>query len=197
MPENPQSNVLGSTVLQPSDKQRIVNEHIAWMLMLAEKILNDHALAQDAVQEAFISAFHAYDSLRDQSRLKPWLKRIVVNAALMQLRQIKRRIDHPIDDYLPEFDNNDCRIEGQWSYLIGTEKVVESQLLRESVHSAFLQLPDNYRIVFLLRDIEGYDTGEVASMLDITTSSVKTRLHRSRSALKKLLEPILRGDESK
>ena len=196
MPEDSTSNALGSATLQASDKLRIVNEHIAWMLTLAEKILNDHALAQDTVQEAFINAFHSYNTLRDQSRLKPWLKRIVVNAALMQLRKIRQRSDQPIDDYLPDFDSNDCRIEGRWSYLVGTEKVVENLLLHESVHSAFLQLPNDYRIVLLLRDIEGYDTGEVASMLGITTSSVKTRLHRARSALKKLLEPILRGDAS-
>lgn len=196
MPEDPQSNTLAAAPLQPCDKQRVVKEHIAWMLKLAEKILNDHALAQDTVQEAFLNAFHSYQSLRDESRLKPWLKRIVVNAALMQLRQIKRRSDHSIDEYLPDFDNNDCRIESRWSYLIGTETVVENLLLQEFVHAALAQLPDDYRIVVLLRDIEGYNTSEVASMLEITDSSVKTRLHRARSALKKLLEPILRGEAS-
>lgn len=196
MPEDPQPYTSDAKPLKSSDKQRIVKEHIAWMLKLSEKILNDHALAQDTVQEAFLSAFHAYDTLKDESRLKPWLKRIVVNAALMQLRQIKRRADHSIDDYLPEFDSNDCRIESPWSYLIGTEAVFASQHLQESVHRALSELPDDYRIVLLLRDIEGYNTGEVASMLEITVSSVKTRLHRARSALKKLLEPVLRGDAS-
>ena len=196
MPEDPPTNTLGATPLQPCDKQRLVEEHIAWMLTLSEKILNDHALAQDTVQEAFLNAFHSYHTLRDETRLKPWLKRIVVNTALMQLRQIKRRSDHSIDDYLPEFDSNDCRIESRWSYLIGTEAIVENLHLQESVHGAFAELPDDYRIVLLLRDIEGYNTTEVASMLDISNSSVKTRLHRARAALKKLLEPILRGDAS-
>ncbi len=164
------------------------------MLALAEKILNDHCLAQDAVQESFINAFRSYDSLKDQSKLKPWLKRIVVNTSLMQLRQIKRRPEQSIEENLPDFDKNGCRTEDTWTYLIGTEKVLENELLRSSLQDAYARLPDDYRVVLLLRDIEGYDTAEVASLVNISPGNVKTRLHRARSALKKMLEPMLRGD---
>ena len=182
--------------MQPLDKKLSVNVHIAWMLKLSEKILNDHSLAQDAVQETFIKAFRSYDSLRDKAKIKPWLKRILVNTSLMQLRQIKRRSEQQIDEYLPDFDSHGCRIEGRSNELIGTENVAENEILRSLVHNAFSQLPDDYRIVLLLRDIEGYNTNEVASLLNITTANVKTRLHRARSALKKLVEPILQGELS-
>jgi len=128
--------------------------------------------------------------------LKPWLKRIVVNTSLMQLRKIQRRAEQSLEQCLPEFDKQGCRIENTSAFLIGTEAVLESVLLQSSVHNALTQLPDDYRIVLLLRDIEGYDTGEVADLLEITTSNVKTRLHRARSALKKLLEPVLQGELS-
>jgi RNA polymerase sigma-70 factor (ECF subfamily) len=62
------------------------------------------------------------------------------------------------------------------------------------VHRNISKLPDLFRIVLLLRDIEGYNTGEVAKLLDISESNVKVRLHRARAALKKLLEPILSGE---
>ena len=182
--------------MQPLDRRQLVETHIAWMLTLAEKILNDHSLAQDAVQETFIKAFRAYDTLRDKSKVKPWLKRILVNTSLMQLRQIKRRSEQQIDDYLPDFDDNGCRIEYKSNNLIGTETVVENELLRALIHSAFSKLPDDYRIILLLRDIEGYNTSEVAALLEITPANVKTRLHRARLALKKLLEPNLQGELS-
>ncbi|ASJ73555.1 RNA polymerase sigma factor [Granulosicoccus antarcticus] len=176
------------------DKEHIVKEHIVWMLALAEKILKDRALAQDAVQESFINAFRCYNTLKDQASLKPWLKKILINNSLMQLRKMKRLSEQSLEECLPEFDKNGCRLEDRCTYLVGTEKVMESVLLQSSVHRAFAQLPDDYRIVLLLRDIEGYDTAEVASLLNITVSNVKTRLHRARSALKKLLDPVLRGE---
>lgn len=177
--------------MKPQHKKLIVENNIAWMLLLAEQILNDHSLAQDVVQEAFLNAFQGYSALEDQSKLKPWLKRIVVNTAITQLRQLNRRSEQHIDDFLPEFDENGCRIEESSAYLASTEEFVENEMLRASIQSEFSKLPDDYRIVLLLRDIEGYDTGEVAALLSISSSNVKTRLHRARSALKKLLEPIL------
>lgn len=194
--DKPQDSFKIVATRQKCDKEHIVEDHIVWMLALAEKILNDRALAQDAVQESFINAFRSYNTLRDQSSLKPWLKKILVNNSLMQLRKMKRLSEQSLEECLPEFDKNGCRLEDRCAYLVGTEEVVESVLLQSSVKNAFSQLPDDYRIVLFLRDVEGYDTAEVASMLNITVSNVKTRLHRARSALKKLLEPVLRGELS-
>lgn len=195
-PNEPDSCSVGQLVQHNSveNKDQIIHEHIGWMLALAERILGDHALAQDAVQEAFCNAFRAHHKLKDQTKLKPWLKRIVINAALMQLRQQNQRSEQSIDDYLPEFDSNACRLEDRWSYLTKIEAVVENQHLTSLVHQSFTLLPAEYRIVIQLRDIEGYDTREVAEQLDISTDNVKVRLHRARSALKKILEPMLRGD---
>lgn len=174
--------------------EQLVRDNIGWMLALAQRLLGDRALAEDAVQDAFLDAFRALDTFEGRSSLKTWLHRITVNASLTILRRLKRLAEQPIDEYLPEFDRYACRIEAPWTYLARVEDVLESAHLRTLVHTKIGSLPDAYRIVLQLRDIEGYDTREVAQLLDISESNVKVRLHRARAALKKMLEPILRGE---
>lgn len=178
------------------EPQQLVSENIAWMLKLAERLLQDRGLAEDAVQDAFISAFRGLEKFEQRSSLKTWLHRITVNAALTRLRQKKRRAEESIDDDLPEFDQYDCRLESPWQSLMSLEEVIESNDLCQRVNESINTLPDSYRIVLQLRDIEGYDTREVAEQLELSEANVKVRLHRARAALKKRLEPILRGEVS-
>lgn len=174
--------------------EQLVRDNIGWMLALAERILRDRGLAEDTVQEAFVDAFRGLDSFEGRSSLKTWLRRITVNASLTKLRQLKRLAEQPIDEYLPEFDRYECRIEAPWTHLATLEEVLENEDLRTQVSTGIDALPDSYRIVLQLRDIEGYDTSEVATLLSISESNAKVRLHRARAALKKLLEPVLRGE---
>jgi len=179
---------------EPVNAESLVREHIGWMLALAQRMLGDHALAEDVVQEAFINAFRALDNFEQRASIKTWLHRITVNAALMKLRQLKRLAEQPIDDLLPEFDRYDCRLEAPWKKLATVESILADEQRRNLIHKKIQQLPDSYRIVLLLRDIEDYTTSEVAELLAISEANVKIRLHRARTALKKLLEPVLRGE---
>lgn len=171
-----------------------VRSNIAWMRAVARRILRDDALADDCVQEAFVKAFGKIDGFEGRSSLKTWLHRITVNEALMKLRVRKRLGEQSIDALLPEFDENGCRIEASWSSLATSEEIVERESTRALVLSKIGELPENYRIVLLLRDIEELETAEVAKLLNISQSNVKVRLHRARAALKRLLEPLLRGE---
>lgn len=174
--------------------EQLVCDNIGWMFVLAKRLLGDRALAEDAVQDAFLDAFRALDTFEGRSSLKTWLHRITVNASLAKLRRLKRLSEQPLDAYLPEFDQHGCRTEAPWAHIARVEDVLEREHLRMLVHTNINALPDSYRIVLLLRDIEGYDTSEVSKLLDISESNVKVRLHRARAALKKLLEPLLRGE---
>jgi RNA polymerase sigma-70 factor (ECF subfamily) len=189
-----------STQPTPEDAvaaEQLVRDNIAWMLALAERMLRDRGLAEDAVQEAFINALRGLDRFEGRSSIKTWLHRITVNASLTKLRQLKRLGEQSIDEHLPEFDRQDCRIEAPWPYLATVQEILENAELRARVTAGIDELPDSYRIVLQLRDIEGYTTSEVAALLEISEANVKVRLHRARSALKKLLEPILRGELGK
>lgn len=174
--------------------ERFVRSNIAWMRAVARRILRDDGLADDCVQEAFLKAFGKIDGFEGRASLKTWLHRITVNEALMKLRVLKRLGEQSIDELMPEFDKNGCRIEAPWPSLATTEEIVERKSTRALVLSKIRELPENYRIVLLLRDIEEMETAEVAKLLSLSQSNVKVRLHRARAALKKLLEPLLRGE---
>jgi len=177
------------------DSEELVRANIGWMLALAERLLRDRGLAEDVVQESFVKAYEGSAGFEGRSNLESWLHRITVNTALSKLRQLKRLAEQPIDENLPEFDRFDCRIELPWSRLASVEEVMESDDTRRRVYETIGELPDSYRVVLWLRDIEEYDTSEVATLLGISKSNVKVRLHRARAALKKLLEPVLRAEE--
>ena len=177
------------------DEEALVRANIGWMLGLAERLLRDREMAKDVVQDAFIRAFKGLCDFEGRSSIESWLHRITVNTALSKLRQLKRLAEQSIDEHLPEFDQYDCRIEYPWSRLATVDEIVESRDTLTRIDEAIAELPDAYRVVLQLRDVEEYATSEVAALLDISESNVKVRLHRARAALKKLLEPILRGEE--
>ncbi len=172
----------------------LVRSHIGRMRAVARRILGGDAFADDCVQEAFLKAFQKIGTFEGRSSLTTWLHRITVNEALMRLRVQKRLDERPIDELMPEFDANACRIEAPWPHVATAEEILQRESLRALVTSKIHELPDSYRIVLLLRDIEELDTAEVAELLEISPGNVKVRLHRARSALKKLLEPALRGE---
>ncbi len=176
------------------DTEQLVRENISWMLALAERLMGERSAAEDVVQDAFMVAFRGLAKFEGRSTLRTWLHRITVNTSLDHLRRIKRRAEQTIDPLLPEFDRHECRVEAPWSSLLPLSAVLENEELRMQVNTAVATLPESYRTVFLLRDVEGYDTDEVATLVGISQANVKVRLHRARAALKKLLEPILTGE---
>ena len=195
-PDHAQSDeVATSDACQRDTAEQLVRENAGWMLVLADRMMNDSALAEDVVQEALINALKGLQRFEKQSSLKTWLHRITVNAALSKLRKRKRLAEQSIEELLPEFDQYDCRIERPWTHLASVHDLVENDQTRAHVAEGIRALPDSYRIVLQLRDIEGYNTGETAELLETSESNVKVRLHRARAALKKILEPILRGEE--
>ena len=174
--------------------EKLVRSHAPWMLAVARRIIADPQLAEDCVQEAFINAFRSMADFAGRSSLKTWLHRIVVNQALMKLRARRNRKETPIDALLPNFDANGCRIEEPWQFLTTPEDILEREDQRLLVLSKIDELPESYRLILLLRDIEELTTREAAEGLGLSEANVKVRLHRARSALKKLLEPLLKGD---
>ena len=171
---------------------KFVRAHAAWMLIVSRRILRDSAHAEDAVQSAFVSIFRNLDSFDGRSALKTWMHRITVNQALMVLRKNRRMKETSIDDLLPEFDDNSCRIEDSWATFETPESLLQRAETKKKTSELIDLLPDKYRNVLILRDIEELSTSEVAEMLELSQANVKVRLHRARSALKKLLEPLIR-----
>jgi RNA polymerase sigma-70 factor (ECF subfamily) len=173
----------------------LVRTHGARLLAVARRLLRDEDDARDALQDAFLSAFRSLDGFKEGAQLSTWLHRIVVNAALMRLRARKRRPEDPIEDLLPAFLEDGHRAHAEnpddpWRE--SAEVALERKETRAFVRACIDRLPDPYRTVLLLRDIEDLDTEETARMLEITPNNVKVRLHRARQALRALLDPHFR-----
>ena len=159
------------------------------MLAAARRFLDSDQDCADAVQDAFLSALQAIDKFEGNSQLATWLHRIVVNACLMHLRSRSRRPEVPLEGLLPTFDasGHHARSVQRWRPTPDEEFEIDEN--RKLVRRYIDMLPDDYRSVVLLRDIEEFTTQEAADALQTTAGAVKTRLHRARQALRTLLEP--------
>ncbi len=166
----------------------VVQRYGGRMLATARRFLNNEHDAEDAVQEAFASAFRALDRFNGEAMLSTWLHRIVVNAALVQLRSKRRRAEQPIENLLPRFDQDGAWIDEQVTWTDASQTILERRDSRQMVRRCIARLPEIYRSVVLLRDIDELDTDETARSLAITPNTVKVRLHRARQALKRLIE---------
>jgi len=169
----------------PDAYETVVRIHGGRLLSVARRFLPNNEDAQDAVQEAFIKAFRAIGTFEERAQLHTWLHRILVNTALMKIRSRKRRPEESIDDLLPTFqaDGHQTTESCDWS-----DAIFERKETAAMVRRAIAQLPDHYRVVLTLRDIEERDTMETAAALGTTTTVVKVRLHRARQALRTLLD---------
>jgi RNA polymerase sigma-70 factor (ECF subfamily) len=166
------------------------------LLAVARRMLGHEEDARDAVQDAFLSAFKGIGRFEGLSRLGTWLHRIVVNAALSRLRTRQRRPEISIEDWLPHFGEGEHQINPPTPWNANSVVILQQQEMREVVQGCISRLPESYRIVLLLRDIEGLSTEETAQLLETTIAVVKTRLHRARQALRSLLDPYFREGET-
>ena len=171
--------------------EKTVRQYGPRMLATARRLLNNEHDAADAVQQAFISAFRSIGGFNADAKLSTWLHRIVVNAALAQLRTRRHRPELPIEDLLPRFDDAGAWPDGTEQMGWGNEHLIERRETRQMVRRCIDQLPESYRSTLILRDIEEFETEEAAEMLAITPNAAKIRLHRARQALKTLIEKEL------
>jgi RNA polymerase sigma-70 factor (ECF subfamily) len=144
------------------------------------------------VQDAFLNAFKNLDRFQGNAKLSTWLHRIAVNAALMKLRTRKRKPEQSIETLLPAFLEDGHHEERFQSWEESVDKTLERAETRELVRQQIDALPESYRTVLVLRDIEGLDTEETANMLGLSVNATKIRLHRARQALRAMLAPHFR-----
>lgn len=169
----------------------LVRRYGDYLYRVALRVTRNETEAGEAVQEAFISTFRGIAGFESRSSLRTWLHRLAVNAALMRRRATERKAEVPIEELAPEV-GLERESQPEWSFTESVEIQAARDGVRRAVNEAIDRLPEQYRILIVLRDIEGYDTREVAQMLDDTEGNVKVRLHRARTALKRQLEPLYR-----
>jgi RNA polymerase sigma-70 factor, ECF subfamily len=172
---------------------KMVNEYIGPMLGVARRYLDEDD-ARDAVQEAFIKLHSAIDTFRGESSLLTWLQRILINICLSRLRKAKQVNEVSIDDFLPDFFEDGHRMNPKGDWPGALSESMSREKICELMHANIKLLPDTYRTVLLLRDIDGFSCRETAEKLEISETATKVRLHRARLALRELLEPLILGE---
>jgi RNA polymerase sigma-70 factor (ECF subfamily) len=172
--------------------EQVVRQYGGRLLAVARRIVGTEEDARDVVQDAFLNAFKNLDRFEGNSKLSTWLHRIAVNAALMKLRTRKRKPEQPIDALLPAFLEDGHHEERFQSWEEPVDKALERAETRDLVRQQIDALPESYRTVLVLRDIEGLDTEETARMLGLSVNATKIRLHRARQALRAMLAPHFR-----
>jgi RNA polymerase sigma-70 factor (ECF subfamily) len=177
----------------PEAFEALVRAHGGRLLMVARRLVGNDEDALDVLQNAFLSAFRSIHRFQGESLLSTWLHRIVVNAALILLRARRRRPEQPIEVLLPAFHEDGHQANPAVDWRPTAEAELERKETQALVRKYIDSLPENYRLVLLLRDIEELDTEETARLLGITPATARVRLHRARQALRGLLDPHLRG----
>jgi RNA polymerase sigma-70 factor, ECF subfamily len=190
--EDLDDRALVALALQRDDAavRQIMQRHNRRLYRVARGVLGDDAEAEDVVQEAYIRAFTHMESFRGDARLSTWLTRIAINEALGRLRQRRPTAD------LDEIDAMDEQGEARVIFLPSArqdnpESSVARSDVRRLLERAVDQLPDPFRAVFVMRDIEEMSVEETASQLGLRPETVKTRLHRARRLLRQALNETL------
>ena len=167
--------------------EAMVRLYGARLLSVARRLAGNDEDARDIVQAAYLSAFRAMRGFEGNCQLSTWLHRIVVNTGLMRLRSRRRKPEESIEDLLPSFQTDGHHVEQFSDWNTPADELLERAQTRATVRAAIQSLPENYRTVLVLRDIEDFSTLEVAEALSMTQTAVKVRLHRARQALSTLL----------
>jgi RNA polymerase sigma-70 factor, ECF subfamily len=163
------------------------------MLAVARGLLRNEEDARDCVQSAYVSAFTGLKSFKGGCQLSTWLHRIVVNAALMKLRTRRRKPEEAIDPLLPTYLDDGHHSEDFSDWAVQADQVLEQKELRTAVRAGIEMLPESYRTVLMMRDVEEMSTEEVAGQIGVTANAVKIRLHRARQALCTVLRGQMSG----
>jgi RNA polymerase sigma-70 factor (ECF subfamily) len=184
--------------------QSLVQRYHTSMFKLAMTYVGDRGVAEDVVQEAWLTCLRSFDRFEGRSSLKTWLFGILVNIARARRRKESRILPfasffHRDDSesHRPTVDRARFGSDGMWSEGPRSwDNIPESKVLGDEtldhVRSAIDALPPKQREVILLRDVAGFEAAEVSSLLGISASNERVRLHRARAAVRQTLEEYLK-----
>lgn len=173
---------------------QLVRRYEDMVYKFSYKVCRDRQKAEEALQDTFISMYRNLGSFDGRSKLSTWLYRIVTNNCLMKRRRRK------LEQVLESYDNPPMDVAGTPTQNIPRWEetpadVVMKRELREVLDKAIQNLPVDYRVVFILRDVEGNSNEETAKILGLSVEATKSRLRRARAFLRDQLNPYLAAEE--
>jgi RNA polymerase sigma-70 factor (ECF subfamily) len=150
--------------------------------------------AEDMVQDTFLNVFKYLDGFRYQTKFRNWLYRVATSACLKKKRRSKYAPDRELslDEFLPAEESAVSMDLPRWASQ-PLDQILDGELAGV-IRQALLELPEKYRLVVVLRDVEGFTTQETAEILDLTLTNIKVRLHRARLFLREALKSYYETD---
>ncbi len=173
----------------------LVEKYSHQVFALCIRILNDYGEAEDLTQEVFLKVYKNIKRFKGKSKFSTWLYQITLNAAINRVNYLKKRHHYDsssINVTSVRGEDEDYGIDLPDPSRTSEEDVIGRETY-ETILSAINELPEEFRIVILLRDVEEKSYQEIAEILNVPEGTVKSRIHRAREILKKKLEPYLEG----
>ncbi len=172
----------------------IVKKYEAKLFNFGLRMCGDVSDAEDMVQETFLNVFKYLNGFRYETKFKNWLYKVAASTCLKKKRKSKFAPDRELslDEFIPEKNNRFAGEVPDWA-LMPLEQLLNAELFAV-LHSGILALPEKYRLVVVLRDMEGFTTAETAQILAISAENVKVRLHRSRLYLRDHLKSYFENE---
>ncbi|HEX3697302.1 MAG TPA: sigma-70 family RNA polymerase sigma factor [Polyangia bacterium] len=157
---------------------------------LAYRFVRNESEAKEILQDTFLAIWRKLDTFKGDSQFSSWVYRVAANAALMRLRSQRRHPEVSTEElpagFLDQQQYGQILSPGE-NWARRPDEELQSEEVRQHIQAAVDALPEIYRTVFLVRDVEGLSTEETAELLGISVPTVKTRLHRARMALRETI----------
>jgi RNA polymerase sigma-70 factor (ECF subfamily) len=178
-----------ATVHPAPSPETLFRDYAPRVYNLARRMLGNDADAEDVTQDVLLTVLRKLDTFRGQSAFPTWLHRVTVNAALAQRRRRATRENRQEHDPLDRFQENGHIAEPVRRWSIAPDQALQNRETQELIESAIRALPEMYRDVYVLADVEGLSNAEAGEMLGLSLPAVKSRLHRARLMMRDALAP--------
>jgi RNA polymerase sigma-70 factor (ECF subfamily) len=169
--------------------EQVVRDQAPRIYNLARRILGNDADAEDVTQDVLLQVVRKLDTFRGESALPTWLYRITVNAALAHRRKRAAREENRARDPLEHFGEEGSHPGPVRQWSVQPDQAILDRETKELIERAIADLPEVYRVVYVLADVEGLPNAEIADMLELSVPAVKSRLHRARLLMRDALAP--------
>lgn len=164
--------------------EELVSRYSEKAYSLASRMVRNQEDAEEVLQDVFVTVYRKISGFEGKSSFSSWLYRVTVNSCLMKIRKRKQNKSIGLDDAMPDEEHSLLMSNSEET---DTDKITLRKQVSTALEHAIHKLPDDYRPVFILRDIDGLTSREVGKILQLSVPAVKSRLHRARLMLRRKL----------
>jgi RNA polymerase sigma-70 factor (ECF subfamily) len=169
--------------------EEVVREHAPRVYNIARRMLGNDADAEDVTQDVLVQVVRKLGTFRGEAALPTWLHRVTVNAALNHRRKKANRHEESPRDPLDQFEADGHQSGPVRSWSVQPDELALAREQQQLIEAAIAGLPEMYRDVYVLADVEGLPNAEIGEMLGLSVPAVKSRLHRARLMMRAALAP--------